>query len=148
MSTITLDLPTFRTLFPQFANTTAFPDLAIEMQFNMATSYVSADTYGCMSVEARTNALYLMTAHLLALNVIIAAGNYSGQPGVVTQSSVGDVSVSLAQPPYGTSQWRYWLSLTPYGQQLAALLDAQSVGGFYIGGLPERDAFRKVGGIW
>ena len=148
MSTITLDLTAFRALFPQFADQTKFPDLVITMQFSMATSYISSDTYGCMSVEARTNALYLMTAHLLALNVIIAAGGYSGQPGVVTQSHVGDVSVTLAQPPYGTSTWRYWLSLSPYGQQLLALLDSQAVGGFFVGGLPERDAFRKVGGIF
>lgn len=147
MSTITLDLTVFRALFPQFANVTTFPDAAIQMQFDMATGYVSADTYGDMAASARTNALYLMTAHLLALGVIIATGNYTGQPGIVTSSSVGDVSVSL-QPPPVRGQWRYWFNLTPYGAQLIALLEAQSVGGFFVGGLPERAAFRKVAGIF
>lgn len=147
MSTITLDLAAFRALFPQFADETAFPDAAIQVQFGLATSYVSADTYGDMTIPARTNALYLMTAHLLALGVIIASGNYTGQPGIVIASRVGDVQVQL-QPPPERGQWRYWLNLTPYGAQLIALLDAQAVGGFFVGGLPERAAFRKVGGIF
>lgn len=149
MTTITIDIAAFRVQFPQFADVTAFPDLVIQAQFDMATGFVQADTYGCVTVAVRTQMLYLMTAHLLVLGVIIAnGGSYTGTPGIVLQSKVGDISVGLAQPPYGTSQWRYWLSLTPYGLQLLALLDVQSVGGFYVGGLPERSAFRKVGGIW
>lgn len=146
---ITLVIADFRAAYPQFANATTFPDALLNLQFGMATGFVSDSTYGCMSVPVRTSALYLMLAHLLALGVIIAdGGSYQGVAGIVTQSKVGDVSVSLAQPPYGTSQWRYWLSLTPYGLQLLALLDAQAVGGFYVGGLPERSAFRKVAGIF
>lgn len=145
---ITLVIADFRALFPQFANSTTFPDVAIQMQFDLATSYVSADTYGCMPIAARTHALYLMTAHLLALGVIIAAGGYTGRPGIATASRVGDVQVTVEAPPFGTSQWRWWLNTTPYGGQLVALLDVQSVGGFMIGGLPERSAFRKVGGIF
>lgn len=149
MTTITIDIPAFRVQFPQFADETAFPDVRVQAAFDMATGFISPDTYGCMSVAVRTQALYLMTAHILALQVIIAnGGSYSGTPGIVTQSKVGDVAVSLAQPPYGTSPWRYWMSLTPYGAMLLALLDAQSVGGFFVGGLPERSAFRKVGGIF
>lgn len=147
MTTITLDLAAFRARFPQFADETAFPDATIEGQFDLATCYVSPDTYGDMSEHCRTQALYLMTAHLLALGVIIASGNYTGQPGIVINSRVGDVQVQL-QPPPERGQWRYWLNLTPYGTQLVALLDAQAVGGFFVGGLPERAAFRKVAGIF
>jgi len=143
---IELDITAFKALFPQFATTA---DPLVTAQWGMATAYISADTYGDMPVAARTYCLQLMTAHLLAIGIVILnGGSYTGTPGIVTQSKVGDVSVTLAPPPYGTSQWRYWLSLTPYGLQLSALLDAQSVGGFYVGGLPERAAFRKVAGIW
>lgn len=147
MTTIALDIPTFRALYPQFADADAFPDAALNLQYGLACDYVSADTYGDMSIAARTNALMLMLAHLLALGVIIAKGNYQGQPGVVTASSVGDVSVTL-QPPPQRDQWRWWLNCTPYGAQLVALLDVQSAGGFFVGGLPERSAFRKVGGVF
>jgi hypothetical protein len=138
MSTIALDLPSFRARFSEFAAT---PDAAVTAQWGVAVLYVSPDTYGDMPVGPRTYALQLMTAHLLS----IASASASG---VTLQSKVGDVAVSLAQPPYGTSPWRYWLNLSPYGAALLALLDAQAAGGFYVGGLPERAAFRKVGGVW
>lgn len=142
---ITFDPAVFRVLFPQFADETAFPDVKLQANFDMATAYVSPDTYGDMPLAARAQALNLMTAHLLALGVIIAQNNYSGQVGVVSGAGVGDISISL-QPPPQRSQWQWWLNTTPYGAQLVGLLDAQSVGGFFVGGLPERAAFRRVGG--
>ena len=147
MSTITLDPAVFRALFPQFADATKWPDAALSIQFGAATGYVSADTYGDMPVAARTNALYLMTAHLLALGVIIAQNNYSGQVGVVQGAVVDHVQITLTPPPV-KSQWQWWLNTTPYGAQLLGLLEAQAAGGFYVGGLPERAAFRKVAGIF
>lgn len=146
MTTITLDPAAFRALFPQFADPVKWPDAALSIQFGAATGYVSADTYGDMTVAARTNALYLMTAHLLALGVIIAQNNYSGQVGVVQGAVVDHVQITLTPPPV-KSQWQWWLNTTPYGAQLLGLLDAQAAGGFYVGGLPERAAFRKVGGV-
>lgn len=147
MSTITLDPAAFRALFPQFADPVKWPDAALSIQFGAATGYVSADTYGDMPVAARTNALYLMTAHLLALGVIIAQNNYSGQVGVVQGAVVDHVQITLTPPPV-KSQWQWWLNTTPYGAQLLGLLEAQAAGGFYVGGLPERAAFRKVAGIF
>lgn len=144
---ITLDIPQFRLAFPPFADPTKFPDPYIDIQFDIGTAYVSAEVWGCMSEKSRTSALWLMTAHLLQLGVIIGTSG-TGTPGIVTGSKVGEVSVTLAAPPYGSSPWRYWLMQTPYGAQLLALLDAQAAGGFYIGGLPERAAFRKVGGVY
>lgn len=142
---ITFNPTAFRAGFPQFADPTAFPDIKLQAHFDLATTYVSADTYGDMTAAARAYVLDLMTAHLLALGVIIANGNYSGQPGIVSASRVGDVQVTL-QPPPAKGQWSWWLNTTPYGAQLVALLEAQSVGGFFVGGLPERAAFRRVGG--
>ena len=147
MSTITLDPAAFRALFPQFADPAKWPDAALSIQFGAATGYVSADTYGDMPVAARTNAPYLMTAHLLALGVIIAQNNYSGQVGVVQGAVVDHVQITLTPPPV-KSQWQWWLNTTPYGAQLLGLLDAQAAGGFFVGGLPERAAFRKVAGIF
>jgi len=147
MSTITLDPAAFRALFPQFADPAKYPDAALSIQFGMATGYVSADTYGDMSLAVRTNSLYLMTAHLLALGVIIAQNNYTGQVGIVQGAVVDHVQITLTPPPV-KSEWQWWLNTTPYGAQLLGLLQAQAAGGFYVGGLPERSAFRKVGGIF
>lgn len=144
---ITIDIPAFRLAFPPFADPVKFSDAFIQIQFDIATSYISPNVWGTMSESARTYALWLQTAHLLQLGVIIGAQG-TGVPGIVTGSKVGDVQVTLASPPYGTSPWRYWLALTPYGAQLLALLDTQAAGGWYVGGLPERAAFRKVGGVF
>lgn len=144
MSAITFTPSTFRVLFPQFADAVAFPDVVLSANFDMATGYVSPDIYGDMPSGARVQALNLMTAHLMALRALVAAGS---QGGIVQSSTVGDVSVTL-QPPPVRSQWAWWLNQTPYGAQLVALLDGQAVGGFYVGGLPERMAFRKVGGVF
>jgi len=152
MTTITLNPVTFRAMFPQFSNATTFPEPVLQMSFDMGTSFVSPEV-GCEVPEAaRTQAVYLMAAHLMALNVIIATNAYQGQAGITTGATVDGISVTLAAPPYGTSQWRYWLNQTPYGAQLIALLDMQAAGGMYVGGLPERFAFRRVnggfGGVW
>jgi hypothetical protein len=145
--TITFDPAAFRVLFPQFADILKFPDLALQANFGLATNYVSTSSYGDMPVSARTYALNLMTAHLLAVAVLIAQNNYQGQVGIVTGATVDHVQITL-QPPPARGQWAWWLNATPYGAQLVALLDAQSVGGFYVGGLPERSAIRKVAGIF
>lgn len=146
MTVITFDPAAFRVLFPPFADPTAFPDLRLDANFGLATGYVSPVVYGSMPEAARSYALQLMTAHLLALSVLLSTTG--GVGGVVAASKVGDVQVTLSPPPFGSNSWRYWLSLSPYGLQLLALLQSQAAGGFYIGGLPERAAFRKVAGIF
>lgn len=144
---ITFNPTTFRTLYPQFANVTTYPDITLQANFDLATGYVANDTYGDMTDAVRTQALNLMTAHLLAVSALIAQNNYQGQVGIVRAATIDHVQLQL-EPPPNRGQWRWWLNTTPYGAQLAALLEAQSAGGFFVGGLPERLAFRKVGGVF
>ena len=146
MTTITLDPVAFRAAFPQFADPAAFTDAWLDIQWGMAVGYIADSSYGRMPVATRTNALYLMLAHLLALNAALAATQYTGGGAVVTGATVGGVAITLAPPP-GNSSWDYWLNQSPYGMQLLALLNVQSVGGFMVGGRPESLAFRKVGGL-
>lgn len=147
--TIVLDKTQFRQRFPAFANTTAHPDGALDVQWLVAVEYISAEPYGCLGETGRTLALQMMLAHLLALADIVAAnGTNKGTPGVAVGATIDKVAVTLAQPPFGTSQWRYWLNTTPYGSQLLALLQTRSVGGFYIGGSPTRAAFRGPAGFY
>jgi hypothetical protein len=147
MAVITLDITVFRQLFAEFASATVYPDAILQARWdNEAISYVSDENCGSLTGTKRAFAIQLMLAHILRLNAIIAAGPGS-LTGVVTGATIDKVSVTL-QPPPGKDAWLFWLNQTPYGQQLAALLSAQSAGGFYIGGLPERAAFRKVGGLF
>jgi hypothetical protein len=141
---ITLDIAAFRTLFTAFANTTTYPDATITMFWDTAANYVSNADYGELNSSSREYALQLMTAHLLALQAIVSRGQ---TPSMVNSSTIDKISVSLTVAPV-KNQWQWWLNLTAYGQQLLALLQVKAVGGLYIGGLPERAAFRKVGGIF
>ena len=138
-----IDIASFRILFPQFAGEVAYPDATLTAFFGSATVYFGEyDNYALYGQGLQT-ALNLMTAHLLAIGTGAAAGTGGG--GVVTGSTIDKVSVTLMAPP-ARSGWQFWLAGSPYGLQLWALLKIKSAGGFHVGGLPERDGFRRVGG--
>ena len=141
MAVITFDVVAFRASYPQFANPTKWTNAALQGYFDTAICIINNNDYGCGSLTGacRVRALNLETAHLAALADIIASGQ---TPGLVNSATVDRVSVSLTPPPT-LSSWRYWLSLTPYGLQLLAILSSKSVGGYYIGGNPEVSAFRR-----
>jgi hypothetical protein len=141
MATIPLGTASFRVNFLQYADETAYPDMLLNAQYEIGKCYV-ADNDCTMAESCREYALQLMLAHLLYVRDLTTGG---GTVGVITSASEGDVSVSLAQPNVDDS-WTYWFSSSPYGKELLALLGAQSVGGFYVGGMPERKGFRKIGG--
>lgn len=143
MTTIVFDYDTFIVQFPAFSNPTKFPEATLQMYWDAGTNYVSdQDGCGYLQGAGRTLALNLMTAHLTALSVVVAGGQV---PGLVQAAGIDKVNVTLTPPPL-KNQWQWWMSLTPYGQQLFALLQINSVGGFYIGGRSELAAFRRVGG--
>lgn len=138
-SVILFDAASFRIACPLYANETTYPDAMVEGYWDMAVEYVSDKNCGSLRDAGRRLAINLMTGHLIYLAGLIAKGQV---PGLVQSSTVDVVSVSLTPPPL-LNQFRWWLSLTPYGQQLLALLQARSAGGFYIGGAPVRGAFRN-----
>jgi hypothetical protein len=143
MALIALNIVTFRVNFPLFANDAVYSDVLLSAQYEIGKCYI-ADNECTMPEACREYALQLMLAHLLYIRDQVNAGN---NIGVITQASEGDVSVSLAMPLVD-NEWHYWFNSSPFGRDLVALLNGQSVGGFYAGGNPERKAFRKAGGIF
>lgn len=143
MAEHTIDLATFRLLFPAFANTALYSDARLTATFEMATAYLGAYD-GCTLYGAvLQNALNLLTAHLLQLSTALAMGQTAS--GVITGATIDKVSVTLAAPPT-TSGWKYWLATTPYGLQLWALLSIKAAGGGYYGGSFMRAGFRGPSG--
>ena len=138
----TFDVTAFRGMYPQFADTTAFPTPLLQSYFDAAGGYVANSNYGWLVNAPRFLALNLMTAHLAAIAVLINAGE---TPGMAVGASVDKVSVTL-HPPKDQSQFQWWLNLTGYGQQLLALLLANSAGGFFVGGSNTRGGFRGNSG--
>lgn len=138
----------FRAQFPAFQNTIAFPAAALSAWWTMGTAYISDQNSNALCTnwtDAQAQlANDLMCAHLTALFAQIGNGQ---TPGLITGGSEGSVSVTMQPPPTATG-FQHWLSQTPYGQQLRALLRAVAGPGMYVGGLPERSGFRKVGGVF
>jgi len=144
VATIVFDPTEFKALYPQFAS---YADIKLQATFDLSTAYISPDISADFPEPALKQALNLMTAHQLAIEARLVASGYSQSPAVLQSATVDKISVTV-QPPPQRDQWAWWLNTTPYGAQLLALLQVQSAGGWYIGGLPERAAFRKVGGVF
>lgn len=146
MATHTFDVAAFRLQFPQFADATKYPDALLSGYFQMATCYISPDDYACgLHGDCLQLALNLMTAHLAALGALDSTGQ--GTVGIITSSTIDKVSVTQ-QVPTTKSAWQFFLSKTPYGIQLWALLGVKSAGGWMVGGSIERRGFRKAGGVF
>jgi hypothetical protein len=141
VATHVFDLAQFQARFPDLATSVVVTSGAA---WDMAAATMSPDDGPLLTGTSLQLALELMTAHIAKS---FAAAGASQPVGVVTGATEGSVSVSLAPPP-ARSGWQHWLSTTPYGLQLWALLQVQSAGGLYVGGSLERAAFRKAGGVF
>lgn len=138
-------IESFRKLFPAFADTTRYPDTYIALYYEETLCFLQdGGCWGMLSGCCTTLARYMLIAHFIYLAANAARGK---QGGFKTSASVDRVSVSYLAPP-AQNMFSWWLGQSPYGQQLAALLELKGVGGTYIGGLPERTGFRKVGGTF
>lgn len=142
-----MNITDFRTMFPVFDD---LDDPTIELWAEVAEEHLKASWV--LNGKRLEIAMRLMTAHLLHTNNVVinadgTAQQNSSSGGIVASASEGSVSVSFATPPTKNA-WQHWLAGSPYGLQLWALLKQWSAGGFYIGGLPERKAVRKVGGVF
>lgn len=126
---ITVTVDDFRQSMKQFADETAYPDEMVEISLDRAYHYISGCTCSC---SWRGYALKLMAAHLLTISTKIINGD-SSAGGRITSTSIDKISVSLDVPQTKT-ELDYWLSLTPYGLELLALLNAKASAGIYSGG--------------
>lgn len=149
MATQVWNQANFQAQFPEFTNTAGASLLNF---WTMATQYIAPTDGAMLQGAALLLALNLLTAHFARLYGTIGAGAGNNSPSLTTAASQGSVSVSFAPPPYKDG-WQYWLGQTPYGQQLWALLQAQTVGGIYASqnypsGYAERSAYRKAGGVF
>lgn len=150
--TITLDLAKFRALFPVFGCPNQYSMSYVQMRWDIATCYIDDSDHSCNALNGtcRENVLLYVTAHIIQLENAAngcAGKDPSAQSGVVSSATIDKISVTVQIPPGSDkSKFSWWLSQTPYGQSALALLGAKAVGGLFIGGLPERSGFRKVGG--
>ena len=140
MAAHVFDLPSFAAACPALASS---DPTTLAATFGTATVIMTKYDGCLLNGDALQLALNLMTGHLTQIAAQLAAGQTSVAP--LTGATEGSVSLSL-QPPPATSGWQYWLTSTPYGVQLWALLSVKSAGGLMVGGSLERASFRQAGG--
>lgn len=127
----------FRSMYPSFDDATLFPDEILQSYWDTAGTIVTNTVYGFLAAQGGPIALNLLTAHLAAISMMIA----NGQDAVVlTGAGIDKINVSIEPPPLKT-YFQYWLATTPYGQQLLAMMQVASTGGFYAPGGPGRAGF-------
>ena len=138
----------FRAQFPAFANATTYPMAVLSSNWSMGTNYVSVNNGVCSwNVTASGQSQLandLLCAHITYLFTNMANGQ---NVGVVTGAAEGSVNVTFMPPP-AKGAFQFWLSTSPYGLQLRALLKAVAGVGLYVGGSPERQGYRKIGGVF
>jgi hypothetical protein len=136
----------FRNMFPQFENSTLFPTDQLDGWWTMGNAYINIDNNYPWNFKFKQLQLAadLMCAHLAASFSLINSGIPSS---VIQSTSEGSVSVSLVPPVY-RSAFGYWLSTTPYGTQLRALLRTVANVGLFVGGSYENSGFRRAGGLF
>jgi hypothetical protein len=134
------DPAAFIAAFPAFAGTSP---ASIQTWVNIVLESPMASWFNCASLTQQQ----LIVAHVgyLVTNANTIGNSQGG--GAVVSATEGSVSASFVTPPVRDGL-EYYLSGSTYGQMLWAMLNVQSAGGFYIGGLPERGAYRKVGGVF
>lgn len=116
MAIVTLDIPKFRELFPEFS---AVTDAQLQFLFDEATDYLNNTEYSpVQEYNKRERLLYLLMAHIayMRYGYLDAGGSLIGGAGFVgrvSSATEGSVSVGteLGAMPGGTA----WYTLSPYG---------------------------------
>lgn len=116
MAIVTLDIPKFRELFPEFSDVT---DVQLEFLFDEATDYLNNTEYSpVQDYSKRERLLYLLMAHLsyIRYGYLDAGGNRVGGTGFVGRvSSATEGSVSVGTELGAMSAGTAWYTLSPYG---------------------------------
>jgi len=127
-----VDIPTFRTSFPEFADTTKYPDSMVALWLTVAIGLVDDVRWG----DLYNVAVMLVLAH----HLVLASGNASAgtagiSPGVIP-SRVASKSVDKVSKSYDTSSGvlddaGMW-GLTTYGSQFYQLSLMFGAGGMQL----------------
>ncbi|MBU9618082.1 DUF4054 domain-containing protein [Burkholderia multivorans] len=127
-----MDVSQFRQSFPEFDDTTTYPDSLVQFWMTVAVSLVNADRWG----DLTDLGIALVTAHHLALAVKDQKmADVGGVPGQVTgpQSSkaVDKVSASYDTAAVAIKDGGFW-NATMYGVRYLSLAMMMGAGGMQM----------------
>ncbi|MDN7433703.1 DUF4054 domain-containing protein [Burkholderia multivorans] len=127
-----MDVSQFRQSFPEFNDTTTYPDSLVQFWMTVAVSLVNADRWG----ELTDLGIALVTAHHLALAVkdqkMAAVGGVPGQvTGPQSSKAVDKVSASYDTAAVAIKDGGFW-NATMYGVRYLSLAMMMGAGGMQL----------------
>jgi hypothetical protein len=138
----------FRAHFPEFASTTTYPDVVVQMFIDTGSVLVRPERWHSLTAFG----VELFTAHMLALQqMAMQGGRGGGVPGqargLQTNKSVSKVSVGYDYSMVGMEGWGIF-NLTMYGQQFAFYAELFGTGGFEVLGIGYEPQLAGVVWTW
>lgn len=130
MAIVTLDIPKFRAMFPEFSNVS---DEQLTFLFEQSTDYLNNSDYSLVDdAIKRERLLYLLMAHLAYMRYGDEKGNGgSGMVGRISSATEGSVSVSS---DLGPVEFRYaWYTQSPYGMDFWQATKVYRMANYYPG---------------
>ncbi|MBU9552441.1 DUF4054 domain-containing protein [Burkholderia multivorans] len=127
-----MDVSQFRQSFPEFNDTTTYPDSLVQFWMTVAVSLVNAERWG----ELTDLGIALVTAHHLALAVkdqkMAAVGGVPGQvTGPQSSKAVDKVSASYDTSAVAIKDGGFW-NATMYGVRYLSLAMMMGAGGMQL----------------
>ncbi|MBU9234081.1 DUF4054 domain-containing protein [Burkholderia multivorans] len=127
-----MDVSQFRQSFPEFDDTTTYPDSLVQFWMTVAVSLVNADRWG----DLTDLGIALVTAHHLALAVkdqkMAAVGGVPGQvTGPQSSKAVDKVSASYDTSAVAIKDGGFW-NATMYGVRYLSLAMMMGAGGMQL----------------
>jgi hypothetical protein len=127
-----VDVSQFRQAFPEFEDTTTYPDALVQFWMTVAVSLVNADRWG----DLTDLGIALVTAHHLALAVkdqkMAAVGGVPGQvSGPQSSKAVDKVSASYDTAAVAIKDGGFW-NATMYGVRYLSLAMMMGAGGMQL----------------
>ncbi|UQN68018.1 DUF4054 domain-containing protein [Burkholderia multivorans] len=127
-----MDVSQFRQAFPEFDDTTTYPDALVQFWMTVAVSLVNADRWG----DLTDLGIALVTAHHLALAVkdqkMAAVGGVPGQvSGPQSSKAVDKVSASYDTAAVAINDGGFW-NATMYGVRYLSLAMMMGAGGMQL----------------
>lgn len=123
-----MDIPAFRSAFPEFADTVAYPTETINFWVTVAENQVRRQRWGRLWTQGVN--LYVAHEIVLARQNVKAAqvgGSPGQQGGIATSKTVGSMSVQYDAQSTTEKDAGYW-NLTTYGKQFFHLAQMAGAG--------------------
>ena len=124
---VELDTAAFRAEFPQFADTTAWPDATHSVPWANTAGYADATDTSPLSNGIPADVLPFVLCHLLTL-----LGRNGGLMGALTQATEGSVSAGSTWTPRQGAQW--WTQTQCGATAWELLLPFRTGGRWFSGG--------------